>query len=98
VSSGLTPDFLFDTYPLHDGEIGRNHFDFIPIARELLRPGGVLTYYSDETEEFRTEHLKLIFKSFLKVELCKVEGLQPGEACNYWSMDHMVIPVMRNEA
>ncbi|MGV1046949.1 MAG: class I SAM-dependent methyltransferase [Solirubrobacterales bacterium] len=86
---------VFDTFPLAPEERGRNHFAFIPIATELLNPSGVLTLYSDETAEFRGEHLSLLLNAFPEVRLVKVEGLRPPEDCEYWKHTSMVIPVGR---
>ena len=57
VVESLGPNYdgvLFDTYPLSDEEKSKNHFAFIPVAPALLRPGGVLTYYSDSTARIDT--------------------------------------------
>lgn len=82
----------FDTYPLDESERGRNHFAFIPAARQLLRPGGRLTYYSDETIDFRKEHLDLLLHNFARIELHNVQDLEPPAGCDYWQQDHMIIP------
>src|ERR1051326_2504489 len=42
---------LFDTYPFSRRERHRNHVPFVPLAPALLRDGGVLVYYSDETTQ-----------------------------------------------
>jgi len=86
---------LFDTYPMTEKERGRNHFSFIPVAAELLQPDGVFTYYSDETIDFRSEHLRLLLGSFREVTLTTVQGLKPPPDCEYWNADHMVVPVAR---
>lgn len=98
VAPGLKRRFdgiLFDTFPLSDAERGRNHFEFIPQAPALLRPGGVLTLYSDETLDFRQEHLKLLLTHFNEVKLVKVTGLRPPADCEYWQSATMVIPVAK---
>lgn len=84
---------LFDTYPLSEDERSRNHYPFIPIASSLLKPGGRFTYYSDETVDFRADHLSLLLRHFSRVELIKVDGLSMPSDCDYWQNDHMVIPV-----
>lgn len=101
VAPTLGPDYdsiLFDTYPLSRKERGRNHFSFIPEAPRLLRLGGVLTLYSDETVDFRSEHLKLLLTHFNEVKLVKVGGLRPPPECEYWHGDTMVIPVAKKIA
>ena len=86
---------VFDTFPLAPEERSRNHFPFIPIAPTLLKPGGVLTLYSDETANFRAEHLSLLLNAFPDLRLIKVDGLEPPEDCEYWQHSVMVIPVAR---
>lgn len=87
---------FFDTYPLSEQERHRNHFPFIPIAPRLLRKNGVLVYYSDETTEFRAEHLQLLLTYFDEVKLIKVAGLCPNAYCEYWKESNMIVPVARN--
>jgi guanidinoacetate N-methyltransferase len=97
----LEADFdgiLFDTYPLTVEERHCNHYPFIPVAPRLLRTGGTLTYYSDETQEFRAEHLALLLNNFADVRLIRVDGLQPFEGCEYWGSSHMVVPIARKAA
>lgn len=84
---------LFDTYPLSAMERGQNHFEFIPFAAALLRQDGVFTAYSDETLDFRSSHLRLLFDSFSEVRLIRVDNLVPPLDCEYWSESTMVIPV-----
>lgn len=86
---------LFDTYPMSRRERHKNHFPFIPVAPQLLREGGFLTLYSDETIDFRPQHLKLLLTHFDEVKLIKVTGLTPPADCEYWQSDLMVIPVAR---
>lgn len=83
---------LFDTFPLTAAEFGCNHFPFISVAPRLLRPGGRFTCYSDETEDFRPEHLKMLLEEFDEVRLVKVP-VQPPSDCAYWHSPVMVIPV-----
>lgn len=84
---------LFDTYPLSESERSRNHYPFIKAARDLLRVDGLLTVYSDETTDFRPDHLQLWLDNYEEVRLVKVEGLEPPADCEYWSSSTMVIPV-----
>ena len=86
---------LFDTYPLSAEERGQNHFPFIPFAPDLLRANGLFVCYSDDTVDFRSEHLKLLLENFDEVKLVKVSGLEPDEDCEYWTASHMIIPVGR---
>lgn len=86
---------LFDTYPLSAEERGRNHFPFIPFAPSLLQQNGLFVCYSDDTVDFRSEHLKLLLDHFDEVKLIKVSELEPVEGCEYWADNHMIIPVAR---
>lgn len=86
---------LFDTYPLSAGERGKNHFSFIPLAPSLLTSDGVFVCYSDDTKQFRSEHLELLLTHFDEVTLRKVSGLTPPRDCEYWKHRHMVIPAAR---
>lgn len=85
---------IFDTYPMRDDERSKNHYPFIPIAKTLLNKEGVVTYYSDETREFRQDHLRLILDNFDCVELCCVNNLIVPDSCEYWKHDHMVVPCL----
>jgi len=87
---------LFDTYPFDHAERGRNHFPFIPLAPRLLRPGGVLVCYSDETAAFRSEHLELLLQNFREVKLIRVDGLCPPDDCEYWQHSQMVFAAARH--
>lgn len=86
---------VFDTYPLSTQERGRNHFSFIPRAKKLLTDDGVLTYYSDETIDFRKEHLNLLLSNYKNVNLECVFNLNPPENCEYWNEKYMIIPSVK---
>lgn len=83
---------VFDTYPLNEAERSRNHFSFIPKAKRLLSHGGVLTYYSDETENFREEHMHLLLSNYKHIKLERVSGLNPPSDCEYWNEEYMIVP------
>lgn len=87
---------LFDTYPLSAAELHRNHFAFFPEAYRLLRPGGVLTYYSDEAEGFSPEHLAALRaagfgEDDIGGEVCAVS---PPEDCDYWCAPTLLVPIV----
>ena len=86
---------LFDTYPLHSKEKSANHFPFIPVAPNLLKKNGVLTFFSDEKLPFRKRHLDLILANFEEVKLVNVKGLKPPQDCTYWKENYMIIPVCK---
>jgi guanidinoacetate N-methyltransferase len=85
---------LFDTFPMNAEERSRNHFPFLGQAPRLLNEGAYLTYYSDETRDFRPEHLRLILENYSCVELAVVDGLKVPAECRYWSSDHMGLPCL----
>ena len=92
--SGSFGGVVFDTYPLNKMERGKNHFAFIPRAKRLLTPEGALTYYSDETINFREEHLNLLLSNYQHVELDRVSGLTPSNDCEYWNEKYMIVPTV----
>ncbi|HIJ85098.1 MAG: putative guanidinoacetate N-methyltransferase [Magnetococcales bacterium] len=85
---------LFDTCPVNESERNCWHYPFLPIAWDLLNPGGVFTYYSNENSDFRAQHHCLLEKLFPVFRLERVDGLQPPDTCLYWRGDHMVVPVI----
>lgn len=90
--SGCVNGILFDTYPLSESELHRNHFPFFPEAYRLLAPGGVLTYYSDEIDDFSPEHLAALRAAgFSQIEkaVCPVS---PPETCLYWQHPTILVP------
>ena len=87
---------VFDTYPLNEQERSCNHFSFISQAKKLLSKDGVLTYYSDETENFRSEHLNLILSNYNQVKLQRVSNLKPPANCEYWNNNYMIVPTVSN--
>ena len=85
---------LFDTYPLTEDEVHRNHFDFFKTAYNLLKPGGILTYYSDEIDDFSEDHrhaLKEAGFQNIDKEVCSVT---PPEDCEYWKSPTIVAPII----
>lgn len=94
--SGLFDGILFDTYPLNAEQIHSNHFWFFEEAFRLLKPGGTLTYYSDEPRCFSPGHLdRLRAAGFLaeniRGEICPVH---PPEDCEYWQEKTLLIPII----
>ncbi|MFZ2587651.1 MAG: class I SAM-dependent methyltransferase [Alphaproteobacteria bacterium] len=85
---------LFDTYPLSEEERSKNHYPFIPQAFKLLKKGGLLTYYSDETKSFRQEHLHILLEHYKTVTLERFD-IKPPKSCVYWGSDHMIIPIAK---
>jgi guanidinoacetate N-methyltransferase len=87
---------LFDTYPLKKEEIHKNHFWFFEEAHRLLKPGGILTYYSDEVTEFSPEHMAKLEEAGFNPEniRLKVCTVKPPEDCEYWQHNTIVAPIV----
>lgn len=85
---------VFDTYPLNESERSRNHFSFIPRAKRLLTNNGVLTYYSDETSSFRSEHMQILLSNYEHITMDRLDGLNPPGDCEYWNMKYMIVPTV----
>jgi len=86
---------LFDTYPLTEKEIHKNHFPFFKEAFRLLNKNGILTYYSDEADKFSKEHLlKLHEAGFNNIEwkTCRVN---PPKGSMYWRKNTLLAPIIR---
>ncbi|MDJ1135393.1 class I SAM-dependent methyltransferase [Streptomyces iconiensis] len=90
---GCFDGILFDTYPLTREEVHRSHFLFFREAHRLLRPGGVLTYYSDESDSLESHMGPLQEAGFQEISwhLCAV---QPPPECLYWQSGTFVSPVV----
>lgn len=88
---------LFDTYPLNEEEIHGNHFWFFEEAFRLLKPGGVLTYYSDEATHFSPKHLqKLEDAGFSKDHIdSRICDVNPPADCEYWQAKTILAPIVR---
>ena len=87
---------LFDTYPTSEAEFADSVINsttyaerFIQSAPKLLRPGGVLSYYTNEIDSFSRRHQRLVLQNFASLSL-RVVPLRPPRDCNYWWADTMV--------
>jgi len=92
---GSFSGILFDTYPLAADEVHQNHFPFFKEAHRLLKPGGVLTYYSDEASEFSPEHAACLRSAGfggIDSRLCRVD---PPADCKYWRAKSILSPIIR---
>jgi guanidinoacetate N-methyltransferase len=87
---------LFDTYPLTQQEIHSNHFSFFTEAYRLLKSGGILTYYSDETTKFSKKHLAKLMEAGFKKENIrfKICEVNPPEDCEYWQDKTILVPIV----
>ncbi|MCK5476533.1 MAG: methyltransferase domain-containing protein [Candidatus Aenigmarchaeota archaeon] len=85
---------LFDTYPLSEKQIHKNHFWFFKEAYRLLIKKGILTYYSDESKSFSEEHIEKLHKAgFIKID-SKICNVNPPKNCMYWSKRTILAPII----
>jgi guanidinoacetate N-methyltransferase len=85
---------LFDTYPLAEGEIHRNHFSFFKEAYRLLEKGGVLTYYSDEARNYSRAHRRALMQAGFRDIQGHVCPVEPPPDCQYWKESTLLVPVV----
>ena len=100
LASGVFDGILFDTYPIEDHETIGPHMWFFPEAFRLLKPGGVLTYYSNEADGFSDLHVERLLeagfaRSDIAFELCEVD---PPDECEYWREPTIVVPIITKAA
>lgn len=94
IPDGSVSSILFDTYPMSADEVHRNHFPFFPEAYRLLKKGGVLTYYSDEEQDFSGEHRKALQKAGFEDIQKLVCQVNPPADCEYWQSNTIVAPII----
>lgn len=77
---------LFHTYPLSEQEFVEQVVQgvtfaehFFETASTLLRPGGVFTYLTNETDSFSRSHQRALFKHFKEVSLTLIKNLDIPE-------------------
>jgi len=85
---------LFDTYPLDADQWAGPHLLFFDEAYRLLRPSGVLTYYSDEPYEITGPHRDALLAAGFRGEGIgwDVVAVDPPRDCEYWSAPTIVAP------
>ena len=91
---GYFQGILFDTYPLTAEEVHRNHFPFFKEAHRLLGPDGVLTYYSDEIEDFSPEHLARLQEAGFRSIGSRPCHVDPPQECKYWRAKTILSPII----
>jgi guanidinoacetate N-methyltransferase len=87
---------LFDTFPISQQEMIGTHMFFFEEAYRLLKPGGVLTYFSSEPTTLGELHFERLEqagfeRSNISFELCTVN---PPENSNYWRASTIVAPTV----
>lgn len=87
---------LFDTYPIEwDNSSLPPFYPFFKDAHRLLRKQGILTYYSNEAEDFSPAHLEALHTAGftdIQKEICSVN---PPEDCLYWNEKTIISPIVR---
>jgi len=94
ISDNSFDGILFDTYPLTPEDVHKNHFCFFQEAHRLLKPGGILTYYSDEVDSFSQKHVECLRNAgfyTINEKICKVS---PPQDCQYWESKTILAPII----
>lgn len=88
---------LFDSYPLTEMELYQNHFCFFSHAYRKLKAGGVLTYYSDESQWFSDVHMQRLLEAGFGVNAINgdIVPVDPPPSCEYWKSKTMLAPIVR---
>ncbi|MEK7183992.1 MAG: class I SAM-dependent methyltransferase [Patescibacteria group bacterium] len=93
IPDGSLDGILFDTYPLSTREY-RNHYPFFPFAYKKLKPGGVLTYFSDEAVRIKPYHMKKLLGAGFKRKNISSDlvDIDTPENCQYWQSKTILSP------
>jgi guanidinoacetate N-methyltransferase len=96
ISDESVNGILFDTFPLTELEVHKNHFLFFGAAFKKLKPQGVFTYYSDEIDSYHPIHIeKLLAAGFKKENIgSSIVSVQPPKDCQYWQSNKMLAPIV----
>ncbi len=96
VPDGTVDGILFDTYPLSELEIHKNHFGFFRTAFRKLKPGGVFTYYSDESTTYHPVHLQKLLDAGFRLENVggKTVPVNPPPGCRYGTTPTLLAPIV----
>jgi len=104
---------LYDTYPLNKEEQHIHQFEFLKLARRILRPGGIMTYcnltslgvlkheYATWEELFeQTQKPHLLAAGYHEDEIIGVESfpVTPTADCEYYSHDTAMVPIIQKRA
>ena len=87
---------LYDGYPLASDEIHRDHLPFFEHAFRILKPGGILTFYSDQPRSFSDEQVAYLTRAGFqesKMQAIIVPVLPPPD-CKYWQYNTIMAPVV----
>jgi guanidinoacetate N-methyltransferase len=95
-SLGKYDAVLYDTYPVSDIEVAqlaRVPFpaDFFVAAKNLLRPNGAFTYYTNEIDSLSRWHQRHLLENFNTFTVQVVRDLNPPPDCHYWWAPSMAV-------
>lgn len=95
IPDGSCDGILFDAYPLDESEV-MNQAHFARVAYQKLRTGGSFTYFSDEVNAYRPEHLRTLTDAgFHESGISyKVVSVEPPEDCLYWKSPTILAPIL----
>jgi guanidinoacetate N-methyltransferase len=82
---------LYDPYPFSPEDDKETDDAFFALAARVLRPTGVLSYYTDEVDSLSRSHQRSLLAHFGQVEISVMSGLSPPPDCSYWHADSMVV-------
>lgn len=86
---------LYDPYPVSAEDDLDSDEAFFALAARVLRPTGVLSYYTDEIDSLSRGHQRSLLAHFGQVEISVLSGLAPPADCQYWAADSMVVVCAR---
>ncbi len=86
---------LFDTCPIHESERDIWYRAFIPHAYKLLNPGGVFTFFTNQSSSGSFQDWALLTRHFDAVDTPLSIAVTPYPACQYWNESDMLVPVAR---
>lgn len=94
--AGKFDSIFYDVYPTSDLEVAslvQVPFpdDFFGTAKRLLRPDGVLTYYTNEIDSLSRWHQRQLLKHFRSIKIEVVRDLNPPPDCHYWWAPSMAV-------
>ena len=73
-----------------------NQARFASVAYRKLRNGGAFTYFSDEEDAYRPEHLRTLTEAgFTENAISyKLIPVEPPEDCLYWKSSTILAPIL----